>query len=184
MSDLDRRYPIGRLELREMLEPAARAEAFDRIKQLPGDVRSAVADLGPEDWELRYRSGGWTIRQVVHHLADSHLQALIRVKLALTEDTPILRPYREMAWAELPDVTLSPPELSLSILDGLHGRFAILLDALPEEAFRRGVHHPENDRIRTIDDLVQTYAWHGAHHLAHIGLARGITPSPPDVRAP
>lgn len=172
MSEIDPRYPIGRAQLASELDPARREELISAIESTPAMLREALAGVQGDDWDLPYREGGWTIRQVVHHLADSHINSYIRFKLAVTEDVPAIKPYDEAAWAELPDVSATPPEASLMLLEGIHARLTSLLRALPEEAFAREVFHPERNRNITVDTLLTIYGWHGPHHVAHIRQAR------------
>ena len=166
-SKADLRYPIGVFEYREPVTAEQRTTWVDTIAATPTKLRAAVAGLNPLQLETPYRPGGWTVRQVVHHLPDSHLNAYTRCKLALTEDHPTIRPYFEARWAELPD-SARPIEGSLALLDVLHDRWVALLRAIPHEAFGRTCHHPESKIDFTIDRLVAMYAWHGPHHVAHI----------------
>lgn len=173
MESRDARYPIGRFSWDEPVDPAERSARIARIGSLPDALREALAEAGGKDWELRYRPGGWTIRQVVHHIADSHLNAFVRFRRALTENTPAITPYREDRWAELPDIGSTPPEVSLILLEALHQRWEAMLRGLPDEAFSRSVYHPEHDRMIPLDALLALYAWHGDHHLAHVKVALG-----------
>lgn len=161
------RYPIGRF--REDPHPTLEKHQrwIDRIAALPGEVRALVRDLTERQLDTPYRSGGWTIRQVVHHLPDSHVNAYVRTKLALTEQAPTIKPYDEAAWAELPDAATAPPEVSLRLLEGLHARWVAALRPLDEAALLRTLHHPEVGVI-TISWIIQSYAWHGRHHHGHI----------------
>ncbi len=163
----DLRYPIGTFDFREPVTPEQRADWVDTIAGTPSKLRASVAGLDPPRLDTPYRPGGWTVRQVVHHLPDSHLNAYTRCKLALTESHPIIKPYDEARWAELPDST-RPIDGSLVMLDVLHERWVALLRAIPAAAFARTCHHPETKTDLTIDRLVATYAWHGPHHVAHI----------------
>ena len=164
------RYPIGRF--RE--DPHPTAEQYerwiDRIASLPGDLRTLVQDLTGDQLDTPYRPDGWTVRQVVHHVPDSHLNAYVRTKLALTEDVPTVKPYDEAAWARLPDCS-GPPEPSLQLLEALHARWTALLRSLDGAALRRTLAHPEDGTL-TVGRLVQSYAWHGRHHHAHIASLR------------
>jgi hypothetical protein len=145
-----------------------RANWIGALDALPGKLRRAVHGFTPERWDTPYRPEGWTVRQLVHHLADSHLNAYVRVKLALTEDHPTVKPYDEVAWANLEDTRSTPPEVSLALLDALHTRWCVLLRAMSETAFRRTYYHPENGRTVALDELLALYAWHSDHHLRHI----------------
>jgi uncharacterized damage-inducible protein DinB len=172
-SDEKLRYPIGRMQVPEGPATAQqRQEWIGCIDRLPSRVRAAVRDLTPEQWLTRYRPGGWTVQQLVHHLADSHLNAYTRLKLLLTEEEPTIRPYDEAAWAELEDSLTTPPEVSLVLLEALHRRWVTLLVSLPATAFARTLRHPEQGRVYTLDQLLAQYAWHSRHHLAHIDSLR------------
>lgn len=154
---------------------AERSELISKIKALPALVRGAVRGLNNEQLDTPYRQEGWTVRQVVHHLADSHLNAYIRMKLALTEDLPALKPYNQDEWAKLPDAANTPIQNSLSILEGLHDRWSLLLESLPESSWSRKAYHPEVGEM-TVEDLLVTYAKHGENHVGQVtGLrvARG-----------
>lgn len=165
MTDL--RYPIGRFQMTEPPAAADRDAAITVIALAPGRLRAAVAGLDDFQLDTPYRPEGWTVRQLVHHLADSHLNAYCRCKLTLTEERPTIRPYDEGAWAKLPD-SFRPIDGSLALLDHLHDRWVALLRATPAESFRRVCHHPEGKVDLTLDRLVGLYAWHGTHHIAHI----------------
>ncbi len=168
----DSRYPTGRFSsVKRPLTRDERASRIDAIRTHPVRIRAAVAGLGDEQLDTPYRDGGWTVRQVVHHVVDSHTNAYIRFRLAITEDKPTIRPYQEKLWAELPDAKTLPVETSLAILDGLHARWVALLEALTPEQFQRGLHHPEMGDL-TVDVLLELYGWHGAHHVAHITALR------------
>jgi hypothetical protein len=172
MTDHDPRYPIGKLHRETDFDSARRAELIDQVDAAPAKVREALVGIQPAEWAATYREGGWSIRQVVHHLADSHMNASIRFRLALTEDTPTIKPYHEAAWALLPDVFDTDPEVSLTLLDMLHRRWVGLLRAMSEDSFKRAFFHPEQQRTQTLDDALVIYAWHGRHHTAHIQQAR------------
>lgn len=163
----DLRYPIGRLAKQERYTDAERAALVERMAGLPAALRDAVRGLTDEQLDTGYRPGGWTVRQLVHHIADSHMNAYIRVKLALTEDTPTIKPYDQDAWVRLADIAAVSPETSLSLVEGVHARLdPVLRSITPADAARRLV-HPENGPM-TVDSLIATYAWHGDHHVAHI----------------
>jgi uncharacterized damage-inducible protein DinB len=162
------KYPTGRFSsVKRPLTAQERAERIEAIRAHPAKMRAAVAGLSEAQLDTPYREGGWTVRQVVHHVVDSHTNAYIRFKLAVTEDGPTVRPYQEKMWAELPDARTLPVETSLAILDGLHARWSAFLAALAPEQFRRPLHHPEMGEL-TVDALLELYGWHGAHHVAHI----------------
>jgi hypothetical protein len=169
MTDL--RYPIGRFAPPSIATAPLRARWIDEIAAAPAGLRSAVQGLTDRQLDTPYRPGGWTVRQVVHHVPDSHINAYTRVKLALTEDTPTIKPYEEKRWAELPDARTAPIEPSLALLEHLHARWVLLLRALDEAAFARPLHHPESGAMN-VDYLLAMYAWHGRHHIAHITALR------------
>lgn len=164
-------YPIGRWTAPASVAAAELAESVARIAALPDRLRAAVKDLDPPQLATPYRPGGWTVRQLVHHLADSHLNAYVRIKLGVTEDEPRITAYDQEAWATLPDVELVPIAASLGILDGIHARWAALLGALTAAQWQRRYLHPENG-VQRLDIVVHHYAWHGNHHLAHISALR------------
>ena len=168
---MDLRYPIGPYQPKTSLTPEERAVAIAQIAEAPKQMRDAVGGLSGGQLDTPYRPGGWTVRQVAHHVPDSHMNAYVRMKLALTEDEPTVRPYEEGVWAELADSRLAPVEVSLSLLEFLHLRWDILLHALPPEAFSRTLRHPVNG-VMTIDNLIHHYAWHGRHHIAQITALR------------
>jgi uncharacterized damage-inducible protein DinB len=163
----DLRYPIGPGPRDTTLTPDARARAVREIAALPHALRSAIAGLSAEQLDTPYRDGGWTVRQVVHHVADSHVNAYVRWKLALTERTPTIRPYDEREWARLPEAAGGDPALSLALLDALHARWVAALAELPAEAFAREYVHPDRGP-GTLDGMLASYAWHGRHHVAHV----------------
>jgi uncharacterized damage-inducible protein DinB len=167
----DLRYPIGKAETPPDLDPEQRRELISRIERTPDRLREAVAGLNAEQLDTPYRPGGWSVRQLVHHVPDSHLNAYTRFKLALTEDEPTIKTYDEGRWAELPDSRSVPVEVSLALLDNLHRRWVALLRALPEADFRKTLRHPEWGRM-TLDQVLGLYAWHGDHHVAHVTSLR------------
>jgi len=167
---MDPRYPVGKFVLDKESTADKRRGWIAELDALPRNIRKAIADLPASALETTYRDGGWTVRQVVHHVADSHLNAYTRIKLALTEDSPTIKPYQEQLWAELPDSQTADPALSLGILDGVHQRLTMVLQSLTPEQFNRPAMHPEMGPM-TVDAFVQLYAWHSRHHVAHIGLA-------------
>jgi hypothetical protein len=162
------RYPIGRYAYAGRMTPTQREVHIGRIASLPDRLGATVSTLTPEQWETPYRPNGWTVRQVIHHLPDSHLNAYMRFKLALAEDRPTIRPYDEAAWAMLVDTRDTPPEVSLRLLRALHERWTVLLRGLADGDYDRVVYHPEHERWFTLDELIANYAWHGDHHLAHL----------------
>lgn len=170
MTDL--RYPIGKFAWAETLTAKERREKIEVIAALPAKLRAAVAGLSDAQLDTPYREGGWTVRQVVHHIADSHLNAYVRLRLALTEDMPHVKPYDEAKWAELIDARTAPINVSLSLIDGLHARWTMLLKALDEKDFARTLTHPEHKGPLSVDWLVAVYSWHSLHHTAHITALR------------
>jgi uncharacterized damage-inducible protein DinB len=167
MSDeQDLRYPIGRFAAPAASVPGVRAAQIETLRQLPENLRAAVAGLSDAQLDTPYRKGGWTVRQVVHHLADSHANSYIRFKLALTEDWPTVKPYDEAAWARLAD-SGEPIDGSLVLIEALHGRWVALLGALSEDEFQKGFNHPQMGR-QSLATSLALYAWHSRHHTAHI----------------
>lgn len=167
----DLRYPIGRFDAAAVT--STRAEQIETLRLFPLLLRTAVYDLSDAQLNTPYREGGWTVRQLVHHVADSHANAYIRFKLALTEDNPTIKPYDEGAWAKLPDNSQSI-DPSLAIVDGVHARLVALLESLPEADFERTFQHPEHGPM-TIARNLAAYDWHARHHLAHITTLRERT---------
>jgi uncharacterized damage-inducible protein DinB len=173
MSDL--RYPVGKFEWTppssEEQSEKDRVVYIDVLSKLPGRMRTAVQDLRAEQLDTPYRADGWTVRQVVHHVPDSHMNAYVRFKLALTEHEPHIKPYKEAEWAKLPDNTITPIEVSLHLLAALHSRWVDLLQAMQPSDFGRTLYHPEHGPL-TLDRMLAMYAWHSRHHLAHITSLR------------
>jgi DinB family protein len=170
--DVDPRYPIGLFRMEaDALAPGQRETLIEQIAEAPAKLREAVRGLSSEQLDTPYRPGGWTARQVVHHLPDSHMNAYIRFKLALTEEEPALRTYEEGEWAKLADVRDTPVEVSLDLLGALHQRWVLLLRALSAREFARAARHPGWGRV-SVDWLLAQYAWHGRHHVAHITSLR------------
>ena len=167
----DLRFPTGKFQRPAELDASGRAKAIEVVAAVPARLREAVKGLTKDQIETPYRPGGWTLRQVVHHVADSHLNAYIRFKLALTEDTPTIKPYDEAAWAELQDSATVPIETSLSLVDAVHERWVVLLRAMTPADFERVLVHPESGRQR-LDQMLALYAWHGPHHVAHVTSLR------------
>jgi uncharacterized damage-inducible protein DinB len=167
----DLRYPVGKLTYDSDVTPGKRTAWIRQIAETPAALRAAVRGLADAQLDLPYRPGGWSVRQVVHHVPDSHMNAFVRFKLALTEPNPTIKPYNEAEWAKLADVKLTPVETSLDILDALHRRWVLLLESMQPEDFARPLMHPENGPM-TLDRLLQMYAWHGRHHVAHITSVR------------
>jgi len=168
----DPRYPIGPFRYDGKADAQLREQRVAEIASAPGALRAAVAGLTATQLDTPYREHGWTVRQVVHHLPDSHLNAYTRMKLALTEPEPIIKPYDEGRWAELPDVRVTPVETSLTLLECLHRRWVLLLRELGAADFERRFRHPEHDRTIGLDEALALYAWHGRHHVAQITSLR------------
>jgi uncharacterized damage-inducible protein DinB len=169
MTDL--RYPIGKFQSPASVTDAERAVLVDQIAALPAELRSAVTTLDDTQLGTPYREGGWTVRQVVHHVPDSHVNAYTRFKLALTEDVPTIKTYEEAQWAELPEARSAPIGVSLALLDALHQRWVLSLRVLAPAQFARAFRHPDLG-VMTLDQQIALYAWHGRHHLAHITSLR------------
>ena len=170
--DLDAiRYPIGKVQIVEHVTPQDRSRWIGQIAEAPARLRSALAGLSDQQLDRRYREGGWTLRQVAHHLADEHANAFGYFKKAVTEDDPPVNVYVEPRWAETKDAREAPVELSLDLLTALHARWIILLNSLSEEDFARAYAHGRRGRV-SLDEGIQLYAWHGRHHTAHITSLR------------
>ena len=168
----DLRYPVGRFAFPESVSAEERSAWIEAIAAVPAALRAAVEGLDERQIDTPYRDGGWTVRQVVHHLADSHMNAYTRCKLALTETTPTIKPYDEGAWADLEDTRIVPIEVSIALLDALHVRWVALLRSLTPEQMKRDFRHPERPRNLTLETTLGLYAWHGRHHVAHITALR------------
>jgi hypothetical protein len=166
------RYPIGLFTYEGDISREQLQEWMADIESTPSRLREAVAGLSDEQLDTPYRPGGWTLRQVVHHVADSHMNSYTRFKLALTEEEPTIRPYYEERWAELSDGKSAPVELSLTLLDALHSRWMIVLHDMQHEQFACAFVHPESGKTIRLDWNVGNYAWHGNHHIAHITSLR------------
>ena len=170
---MDLRYPIGAFTFEGSLTESQRRTLMDQIAEAPANLRAAVAGLSPEQLDTPYRPDGWTVRQVVHHLPDSHLNCYIRFKWALTEDEPAIKPYYEERWAELSEAKSAPVEISLALLESLHRRWILSLRSMTEQYWARAFNHPELGRMG-LDKAVALYAWHGRHHVAHITSLREL----------
>lgn len=166
----DPRYPIGRFRSNTDLSPTARPAQIQILRQLPDALKAAVAGLSDSQLDTPYRDGGWTVRQLVHHVADSHANSYVRFKLALTEDWPTIKPYDEAAWANLKDSAM-PIDVSLALLGALHARWVALLESMTDADFDRGFNHPESGR-QTLAKALAIYDWHSRHHTAHIRSLR------------
>ena len=165
-------YPVGRFTLTQEVRPEQRKQAIDFLESLPRLFRQEVEMRGDVGLERPYRPGGWTLRQLVHHLADSHSQMSGRLRMALTEDWPTIKPYDQEAWANLADASTMPVGPSLGIIDGVHARLVALLRSLKEDDWARGFHHPENGPER-LDQVLLRYEWHSRHHLEHARAVPG-----------
>ncbi|GBG07603.1 metal-dependent hydrolase [Paenibacillus agaridevorans] len=165
---MDDRYPIGTFQHQGEVTSDQRAAWIKEIAELPLLLKHSVANLTQDQLSTPYRKGGWQVRQVVHHLADSHMNSLMRFKLALTEDHPTIRPYDEALWAELADSLKEPVDTSISLIATLHGRWVTLLESMNAEQFARTFYHPRSGETVPLDRCLGMYAWHGKHHLAQI----------------
>jgi len=164
---IDPRFPIGKFHYDGPPAAEQRQQFIDEIAQTPANLRTAIQGISEAQLDTPYRDGGWTVRQVVHHVPDSHLNSYVRFKLALTEDEPTIKPYAEDRWAELADTKATPVEVSLTLLDSLHDRWVRLLRSLSPEEWKRSFRHPEVG-LMTLEKALALYAWHGRHHVAHI----------------
>lgn len=164
---MDPRFPIGQFQAPKEITPARRQQAIEEISSAPARLRAAVLGLNPSQLDTPYREGGWTVRQVVHHVPDSHINAFVRHKVALTEEQPTIKTYQEAAWAELADAKSAPIEDSQNLLDSLHARWDRLWRAMKPEEFARVLVHPDHGE-RSLDWMLFLYAWHGRHHERHI----------------
>lgn len=169
---MDIRYPIGTFAWEGEISSQQREIWIQEIKELPKKLKETVKGLTEEQLNLSYREGGWTVRQVVHHIADSHMNSYMRFKLALTEELPTIKPYFEERWALLQDSTEADIDLSLVLIEALHMRWVILLESMDDTQFKRQFHHPESNQLTSLDYNLGIYAWHGNHHTAHIKIVR------------
>ena len=166
----DLSYPIGKFDKSFEFTPELKKQFVNEVAELPQKLKAAIENLNDEQLDTPYRPEGWTVRQTIHHIADSHLNSYIRFKLALTEDTPTIRPYYEDRWAELADSEM-PIDVSMKIIDGLHSRWANLLNAMSDEDFQKLLNHPESGEW-TLEKMLGLYDWHSRHHTAHITKLR------------
>lgn len=167
----DPRYPIGKFQPPAEYTPELRQEFIRQIYEMPMQLRSAVEGLSDAQLDTPYREGGWSVRQVVHHIADSHMNAYMRFKLAVTEDEPAIKTYKEKSWADLEDSLKTDVEVSLALIRALHQRWVIFLKSMDDRQFSRTYLHPETGK-GVLDRLLAVYAWHGRHHIAHITSLR------------
>jgi uncharacterized damage-inducible protein DinB len=165
------RYPVGQFRIDPDVTPYKRKVWIEQMAEAPAKLRTALLGLSEEQLDTRYRKDGWTLRQVVHHLADAQLNGFTRFKLALTEDKPAIKTYEEDLWSETADGRKAPVNLSVDLLTALHARWVILLESLGESGFARTFRHPQRGELR-IDDAIQLYAWHSLHHTAHVSQLR------------
>jgi DinB superfamily len=171
MGTPDLRYPVGEFRFPELVSAQDLARFIDEIDETPARMRSAIASLSESQLDTPYRPGGWTVRQLAHHVPDSHMNSYVRYRLALTEDEPIIKPYQEERWAELPDARTLPVEVSLVLLESLHARWVPLLRSLSDKEWKRSFRHPELGLV-SLENNAALYAWHGRHHVAHITALR------------
>lgn len=172
MTSVDPGYPVGKFQWSGgEATPRERAERIAEIERCPAGMRAAVRGLDDAQLDTPYRDGGWTVRQVIHHVPDSHMNSYIRFKLGLTEDRPTIKPYEENSWAQLPDSRSAPIDVSLAILESLHARWVIVLRAMRDADFARQINHPESG-VQTLDRVLALYAWHSRHHIAHVTSLR------------
>jgi hypothetical protein len=164
---MDLSYPIGKFDFKQTVAPAQYPSLIADIAAAPALYRDAVRGLDDAQLDTPYRPDGWTVRQTVHHVADSHMNSYVRLRLALTENEPTVRPYDEKAWAELSDARTAPVELSLQLIESMHARWALILNTLTDADFARTFLHPKIGPLR-LDTNLALYAWHGRHHVAHI----------------
>jgi uncharacterized damage-inducible protein DinB len=167
----DPRYPIGKFSFDGSLTEQQQSKFLDDIEETPARLKAAVRGLSDQQLDTPYRDGGWTVRQVVHHVPDSHMNSYVRFKLALTEEEPTIRPYMENLWAELPEAKTAPIDLSLSLLEDLHKRWMLMLRALQPADWKRTFRHPEIG-LMSLERNLALYAWHGRHHVAHVTALR------------
>lgn len=172
------KYPIGPFEWGKQYSQEEIDQMVNTIAQFPAKLKALLAGMSEQDLDTRYREEGWTVRQVVHHLADSHINAYTRFKLALTEDKPTIKPYNEKAWAELVDSRTLPVAVSLNILTGIHERWTVILKAMDAEMFSKPFFHPEHMNMHSLMELLGMYSWHCSHHYEHIQLVKKERPAP------
>jgi len=167
----DPRYPIGKFSYAGPLTAEQKQQYLTDIEQTPARLRAALRGLSDQQLDTPYRDGGWTPRQVAHHVADSHMNSYIRFKLALTEDEPTIKPYMENLWAELPEAKRAPIEVSLALLDSLHQRWMLMLRDFTDAEWKRTFRHPEMG-LMSLEKTLALYSWHGRHHVAHVTSLR------------
>lgn len=165
------RFPVGKFQAPAAFSAETRRAAIETLRNLPSALAEATSGLSQKQLEMPYREGGWTLRQVVHHVADSHMNGYVRIRLAVTEDWPTIKPYHQQSWAELTDARCLPVDVSLSLLDALHTRWVALFESLKDADWQRGYTHPDSGR-QSLDHVISLYAWHSLHHTAHITSLR------------
>jgi len=168
------KYPIGKYKAPEAFNESQISGWIDQINDLPSKLRAAVSGLNDMQLDTTYREGGWTMRQVIHHIADSHMNAYIRCKLAITEQNPVIRPYFENKWAECDEAKTADVNISIDLLQNLHRRWVLFMHSLKIDDFERSYIHPEHNRSFTLKEVMGLYAWHGEHHLNHILLIKKL----------
>jgi len=171
MDTPDLRYPVGEFRFPKSVSPQELALFIDEIAETPERMRAAITGLSEPQLDTPYRPGGWTVRQLAHHVPDSHINSYVRFRLALTEDEPVIKPYEEARWAELPDARTAPVEMSLALLENLHARWVPLLRSLYDVEWKRTFRHPELGLV-SLENNAALYAWHGRHHVAHVTKLR------------
>ncbi|MHB1021741.1 MAG: YfiT family bacillithiol transferase [Acidobacteriaceae bacterium] len=165
--ETDLRYPVGKFQMPATIALEDREQWLETLADLPENLRNAVLGWNEHRLDTNYREGGWTVRQLLHHIADSHMNAYVRIRLALTEDWPTIKPYDEGKWAQLHDAKVAPVEWSLELIESLHARWVMLFESLQAEDWKRGYKHPESGAM-TVEQVLALYAWHSRHHTAHI----------------
>jgi hypothetical protein len=171
MDNPDLRYPVGEFHFPKSVSAQELAQFIDEIAETPARLRAAITGLSDAQLDTPYRPCGWTVRQLAHHVPDSHINSYVRFRLALTEDEPVIKPYQESRWAELPDARSMPVEASLALLENLHARWVPLLRSLSAADWKRTFRHPELGLV-SLENNAALYAWHGRHHVAHITKLR------------
>ena len=166
------RYPVGKYVVPTNITPENIKEWIAEIEQLPAKLKETIKNFKESDLETTYRPDGWTARQVIHHLADSHMNAYTRFKLAMTEEHPAIRPYHENLWAELSDGKSAPVYFSINILEAVHARWVLFLRSVSADDFKRTLFHPESKKIYVLDEFLALYAWHCRHHLGHLEIVK------------
>ncbi len=178
------RYPVGKFEWGKEYSASDIKAMIDKIETFPVQLQKLVKDMNSDQLNASYREGGWTVQQVIHHLFDSHMNAYMRFKLALTEDMPAIKPYNEKAWAELGDSKTTPPEVSVTLLINLHKRWVNLMRSMDISDFERRFLHPEHNNLFTLKEILAMYVWHGAHHYEHINTVKNKFKAEKKIRKP